>query len=140
MLVSANRPLRHVRREDSGGKFQSLLTNSVYPLVTTPSWKNVANLYKRKNEYIIFYLWKFLLPLLFSSSHFVFRQRHVHQHREPEKSKKSFQPIWKLNFPFLHPILQISDCSLSLSPCKEAGLKLLYCSEVSLLRNLLWQV
>lgn len=53
---------------------------------------------KRRAKYVLFYLWKFLLPLLFSSSHFVFCQRHVHQHREPEKSRKFCEPTWKLNF------------------------------------------
>lgn len=76
------------------------------------------------------------------SSHFVFCQRHVHQHREPEKSRKFCKPTWKQNFllPASHSsVLHISDWSLCLChSLKRDGLKWLYCLEVNLHENLLW--
>lgn len=99
---------------------------------------------KRRAKYVLFYLWKFLLRLLFPPSHFVFCQRHVHQHREPEKSRKFCEPTWKLNFllPASHSStlyfrFLIGHCVCTI-PWKEIGLKLLYYSEVNLHENLLW--
>lgn len=66
---------------------------------------------KRRAKYVLFYLWKFLLHLLFPSSHIIFCQRHVHQHREPEKSRKFMNQHgnWISCYLLPTPLLYTSD-------------------------------
>lgn len=124
VVVSADRSLRHTGREGSGEGRPSLY--SLTFLTPCPLWwllrrGKMSLIYiKRKAKYVLFRLWKFFLPLLFSSSHFIFCRRHAHRHKEPEKSSKPLNRhgnwISCHLLPLPYPVLQVSDRSLSLYP------------------------